>query len=67
MSTYCPYAPGLDCDIFYRCDECYSQAERNREVTFYGKPKCSCRADVCEADPKLCPKYLKYTQAQKVR
>lgn len=56
MSSLCPYTENLVCDIFYRCDECFSQSEKARDVV-YRKIRCSCQEGVCEADPALCERF----------
>ena len=52
MADMCPHAQDLVCDIFYRCDECYSQGEKAYGVLFK-KIRCSCEPAVCEANPEL--------------
>ena len=59
MADMCPHTDGLKCDIFYRCDECYSQGERMRGVLFK-RIHCSCTPEVCEADPELCERFQKH-------
>lgn len=59
MSMKCPYAEGLDCDLFYRYDECYFQ---NRVL---GLPKnhgaeSSSECGACTAKPDMCSRYQDY-------
>lgn len=61
MADMCPHVQGLVCDIFYRCDECYSQGEKAYGVLFK-KIRCSCEPAICEANPELCERYQKHVR-----
>lgn len=60
----CPHNSEIDCGLFYRCDEFLRQEKDDKQLS---QTEMQASPDICQVNPRLCPKYLEFVKQQKVR